>query len=113
MNRDFPLRALRIPAGWRIDYNDFTETPLDHPEAWTLALKSSLLMLTHERRGMLVDLGWYPDGEAHGRYRLRAFEGDHTGTERSAFETRNPAVVITELERLLDSINRGDVPQGQ
>lgn len=113
MKRDYPLRAMRIPAGWRIDYNDFTETPLDHPEAWTLALKSSLLMLTHKRRGMMVDLGWYPDGEAHGGYWLRVFEGDHAGIERYSFETRDPATVIVELERVLDSINRGDVPQGQ
>ncbi len=110
MMPDFPLRALRIPAGWRVDYNDFTETPLSHPEAWTLALKSSLIMLTHERRGMLVDVGWYPDGEAHGSYRLRVFEGDHAGVERYAFETRDPSAVVIELERLLDGVNRGVLP---
>ncbi len=107
---DFPLRPLRITEGWRLGYNDFCDVPFDHPEAWRYAFKDSLLMLAHERRGMLVDLGWYPDGDASGGYLLRVFEGDHTGVERHVFETRDPSVVIAELERLLDAINRGKFP---
>jgi len=30
--------------------------------------------------------------------------------ERHAFETRDPAVVTAELERLLDELNRGKFP---
>lgn len=107
---DFPLRTLRITEGWRLDYNDFCDVPFDHPQAWSHAFKSSLLMMTHERRGMMVDLGWYLDEDETGGYRLRVLEGDHTGTERHVFETRDPVLVIAELERLLDLINRGRFP---
>jgi len=107
---DFPLRPLRVPEGWRVNYNDFCEVPFDHPEAWRYAFKESLLMLAHERRGVLVDLGWYPDQDETGGYLLRVFEGDHAGVERHAFETRDPAVVTAELERLLDALNRGKFP---
>jgi len=107
---DFPLRPLRIPEGWRLDYNDFCDVPFDHPEAWRYAFKDSLLMLTHERRGMLVDLGWHPDQDETGGYLLRVFEGDHAGVERHVFGTRDPATVTIELERLLDVINRGRFP---
>lgn len=107
---DFPLRRLRIPEGWRVNYNDFCEVPFDHPQAWRYAFKDSLLMLVHERRGVLVDLGWHPDQDAAGGYWLRVFEGDHTGIERHAFKTRDTEAVIAELERLLDLINRGRFP---
>ena len=60
---DFPLRPLRITEGWRLGYNDFCDVPFDHPEAWRYAFKDSLLMLAHERRGMLVD----PFGELFDR----------------------------------------------
>ena len=69
---DFPLRPLRVPEGWRVNYNDFCEVPFDHPQAWRYAFKDSLLMLAHERRGVLVDLhahhgrarvGWVPNSK--------------------------------------------------
>jgi hypothetical protein len=104
---DFPLRPLRIPEGWSVSYNDFCDVPLDHPQAWSFAFKASLLMMRHARRGLMVDVGWYPDEDPAGGYRLVVLEGDHLGVERHRFETRDPQALIVALERLLDLINRG------
>ena len=100
-----PLCALRVPEGWCIAYNDLREYPADHPDAWTLVWKSDLLMARHDRRNRLLDLGWYPDGEADGCYLIEVFEGDCAGRVLHVFETMDRAEAIAEIERLFASIS--------
>lgn len=104
LNADHPLHALRIPAGWLVKYHQFYAMPFDHPMAWSIVCKDSLLMLQHMRRGVLVDLGWLPPEDPTGRYLLRVFKGDHCGEELHSFESRDRAAVITEIERLLEDV---------
>ena len=104
LNEAHPLHALRIPAGWLIEYNQFYAMPSDHPMAWSVVCKDSLLMLKHMRREVLVDLSWMPAEDPKGAYLLRVFKSDHWGEELHAFESRDRVAVITEIERLLDEI---------
>lgn len=101
---DYLLCALRIPAGWLAEYNQFYDMPFDHPMAWSVVCKDTLLMLKHMRRDVLVDLGWTPAEDTEGGYLLRVFESDHCGRELHRFESRDRAMVIGEIERLLDAI---------
>ena len=105
---DEPLQALRICEGWTVAYNSFCEVDIDHPDAWTL-LKESLLLLKHERRNRLLDLGWYPEGEPEGRFVMRLYEGDFTGTLLQQHETKDRAEIVEIIERVLYAVTRGDL----
>lgn len=102
---DCPLHPLRIPAGWLVEYNQFYTMPFDHPMAWSVVCKDTLLMLRHMRRDVLIDLSWTPAEDPEGGYLLRVFKGDHCGQELHRFESRDRAAVIGEIERLLDAIS--------
>ena len=104
MTRDTPLHALRVPAGWLIEYNQFYDMPVDHPLAWSVVCKDSLLMFRHVRRDVLLDLSWAPAEDPDGGYLLRVLAGDHCGRELHRFESRDRAAVIGKIERLLDAI---------
>lgn len=101
---DYPLHSLRIPAGWLVEHNQFYTMPFDHPMAWSVVCKDTLLMLRHIRRDVLIDLSWTPAEDPDGAYLLRAFRGDHCGRELHCFESRDRGAVIGEIERLLDAI---------
>lgn len=96
---DYPLRAFRIPAGWLVDYNQLYDMPFDHPMAWSVVCKDTLLMLRHVRRDVLVGLSWTPPEDPNGGYLLRVFKGDYCGQELHRFESRDRAAVIGEIER--------------
>jgi hypothetical protein len=71
------LVPLRIPSGWTVVFNAFVEIEdaraLDEAEREAL-LSQDLLQL---RAGdLILDLGWGPEGDAGGRYRLELARGD-------------------------------------
>jgi len=64
------LARLRIPSGWNIGFNTLAE-PLegsDFPELWDL--KEDILQFQNHQRRVIVDLGWLPDFDPSGSYRL-------------------------------------------
>jgi hypothetical protein len=68
-----PLQPLRIPTGWTMAWNDFVELnpdPSAAPESdhW-LYFHQDLLLLKNEQRSLLIDVGWYPDGNPTGKFR--------------------------------------------
>jgi len=99
------LQPLRIPIGWSVDYNDFHEIDQDDADAWHW-WKESLLQLNHERRGRMLDLGWYPPEDGSGRYVLVMHAGDFTGPELERFESRDRAEIVAEIERLAAEVNK-------
>lgn len=65
----FELQPLRIPAGWYICYNMFSEyDPERDGEDGCLELCEDLLQLEHDK--LLIDLGWYPHGDLNGSYKM-------------------------------------------
>ena len=97
MLRPPTLQPLRIPAGWTVAYNEFTSSNA-HDD-----LKEDLLQLRHEIKNLLVDLGWYPEGDQNGSYLLLLFEGDFEGTCLAEFRSVNREEIVEVLERLLKS----------
>ena len=59
------LARLRIPTGWLVQWNTLTEaigdTDLPDLDGWS----RDLLLLSHERRRVVIDLAWYPDNPGH------------------------------------------------
>lgn len=67
----YELQTLRIQAGWRIEYNNFTEYDMEiHGEADSHELCEDLLRLSYENEKLIIDLGWYPNGDVDGSYLL-------------------------------------------
>jgi hypothetical protein len=75
-----PLVPLRIPSGWEVVFNNLVELPpveaLTAEERDTY-LTQDLLSLRSSApagspsAGHTIDVGWSPDGDASGSYRLR------------------------------------------
>lgn len=67
----YQLQPLRIQAGWKIVYNNFTEYDVDTCGAQdSFELHEDLLQLCHEKAHLTIDLGWYPSYDISGRYVL-------------------------------------------
>lgn len=67
--KTFELQPLRIPAGWKITYNMFSEyDPEKDSSEYSYELCEDLLQL--ENQNLLIDLGWYPEGDIEGSYKL-------------------------------------------
>jgi hypothetical protein len=98
------LVPLRIPAGWTVVVNSFVE--LDDPRRLSDAQREAHLSqdLLQLRAGdLFLDLGWAPEGDAGGRYRLALTEGEQTHLRLenpSAEYVRNAIdLVLAELSR--------------
>lgn len=67
----YELQPLRLQAGWKIEYNNFTEYDRDiHGESDISELNEDLLRLCNEKHNLIIDLGWYPNCDENGNYIL-------------------------------------------
>lgn len=71
---DPPLQPLRISQDWQVAYNQFFDV---EPDSTTQAyngswwhFKEDMLQLTNSQRGLLLDLGWYPEHQPDRCFRL-------------------------------------------
>lgn len=68
------LQPLRIPTGWHVAYNQFFDVDPDlSVEAYSGVwwdFKEDMLQLTHSHYRVLVDLGWYPEHQPEGSFKL-------------------------------------------
>ncbi len=104
------LAALRIPAGWEVVFNNFVEITdpaaldADQRDAY---LSQDLLLL--RSRGYVLDLGWRPDGDPAGSYRLAVTTaaGEDTAIKLVA---RSSAIVRLATELVLLGLAAGDTP---
>ena len=67
----YELQPLRIQAGWKIEYNNFTEYDVGiHGSNDLFELNEDLLRLHNEKANLIIDLGWYPNHDINGKYLL-------------------------------------------
>jgi hypothetical protein len=107
------LQPLRVPAGWVVEYNNALyeldpspELVLEQDRWWLF--KQDMLMMRHERRHRLLDLGWYPEGDlVGGHYGLAVYEGDFRGRLLHEFATRDRLTLVAEIEQLLQAVTDG------
>ena len=105
-----PMQPLRIPTGWRVAYNNglYAVEPTEATVRWWWIFKEDMLVLVHDARKRLLDLGWSPEMDfVQGCYRLTLYEGNHDGPELLHYETRDRAALVAEIERILDHVARG------
>lgn len=105
-----PLQPLRIPAGWRMQYNGglYEVDPTENTVRWWWIFKSDMLMMVHDERGRLLDVSWTAEGDwEEGRYRLTLYEGDYRGRELRSYEGRDRLELVAEIEAVLRDVSYG------
>ncbi len=97
------LQPLRIPPGWSVVLNNFVEVGPDFSEQdmsgtwWNF--KEDLFQVS--RGGVMLDLGWYPEFQSCGAFRLKVVFGDNWDKHDFVFESTVRTEVVAEIERLL------------
>ena len=67
-----PYQPLRIPPGWRIDWNTLCELdPTEENVRLGFFGGSSLFSATHEHRRLWLDVEWRPEDDPAGEYHLK------------------------------------------
>jgi hypothetical protein len=110
---------LRVPAGWRIDWNTLFELdPTEENVRRGYFGGSSLFSATHEHRRFWIDVEWRPEDDPAGCYRMRIEYAPWERTERirrrkdielhfrdaevvHQFQTPSRAELVQELETWL------------
>ena len=109
------LQPLRIPSGWTIMINKLEDIEPEElsPEdkIWLYAYTEDILyMYTNmsrkknkklETQTLVIDLGWYPDSEPKGTFRLLAILNDNWENPLLEFSSRNKKEVVERLEKWL------------
>jgi hypothetical protein len=69
---DLGLQPLHVPAGWRIDWNSLYEVdPSEEQINAGYFGGSSLFLASHLHRRFLIDVGWRPEDDPGGCFRMQ------------------------------------------
>ena len=96
-----PLQPLRVPAGWTVQYHDLREIDPSPAAFADTLLREDLLQLKNRRTNVLVDVGWYLDGNPDGGYAVVVHRGDFQGEQLHEYRTPSRLSLVAEVERLL------------
>ena len=116
MNRikldDIPLQPLRISRGWTVGYNEFTEIEpysdikvvgLPDEDVWELFLQD-LLQLKHEYHNVTIDLGWVPEAEPEGSYKLTVLKNQDWDNPLYYYKSKNKDDVVDKINYWLNRV---------
>ena len=109
------LQPLRIPGGWTVVFNKFEDSEPEELEEqdkrWLFAFNEDILYMYAttsrkkngeiEQQKLALDLGWYPDGEPKGKYRLLAILNDNWEQPLLQFSSRSKDEIVRMIERWL------------
>jgi hypothetical protein len=69
-NKPYEIQPLRLLGGWTVEFNNFYECEPDSCSDFGVNFVQDLLRLTNYKFNLVLDLGWYPDGDKNGAYEL-------------------------------------------
>lgn len=113
------LVSLRVPSGWAVIINHFgDEDPVvrDGRIVNDQYYNEDLLSIetiryepgrwVNDPEGHAIDLGWYPESDPDGHYRLVLLRGDwdHVVVE---IESRDRQVIHTAIEEAMEMVHQG------
>lgn len=127
---DIQIHPVRIPAGWTIELNKLHEVEPDPsidliggPEGFSLLevfFEQNLFRASNQKRGMLIDVGWYPEWDKEGQYELEVYsfreEADAVSNSKRkelgdkpiySYATKSTKDLIQKMEDLLLRIAKG------
>lgn len=119
--------SIKTSGAWRIAHHRlFHISPEDADKVevkgkgwtvWNLCFLEDLLQIINLTKGLLLDVGWYPDSDPSGRYRLlviRVYGAGRRGRDSYDwqnpvfnFETRSLDELLAEVHRIVGEENNG------
>lgn len=100
----FNLQPLRIPGGWTVKQNQFSEYD-PHRDGWEACHELVEDLLQLENRHLLIDLGWYPAMNPSGTYILYLVDQRNTNPfiqPLEYFESISKQNILSKLEYWMD-----------
>ena len=108
MGKLLKLQALRIPTGWVVSQNKFYEIePIEVDPNDTLLwldFTQDILQIQHKHESIIIDLGWYPDMDPKGNFRLVLIKNLDWQNPIETFETRSAEEVKNKIEYFLETV---------
>lgn len=92
------IQSLRIQAGWTVEKNDFCECEPDSCEECDNYLYEDLFQLANRRFGLVIDLGWYPECDRNGGYKLVLIKDCNWIEPLEVFRSRNTKEIVVKIE---------------
>ena len=107
------LQPLRIPAGWRVTFNDFfqTEPNYDEPDFEGSWWDFKEDMFQAELGDVCLDLGWYPEFKKNGNFRLVVVRSHDWTSPEITFRTTSKTEIVSKMEELLQAYQRQTKPK--
>ncbi|MGM0949762.1 MAG: hypothetical protein ACQEWT_13150 [Bacillota bacterium] len=93
---------LKIPAGWTVDYITLKDTDPKtleaNDDAWLFDFNQDLLQISHKTKNLLLDVGWYPEGDPTGSYGIELIKNE---------DWENPIedIMCRELKELIKQLD--------
>ncbi|ENQ3106209.1 hypothetical protein ACEOWJ_002215 [Bacillus cereus] len=104
------FQSLRIPELWSVTYNGFLEInpeELEKGDKIWLSFTQDLLQLEFTQKDIILDVGWYPEGDPDGMYGLELIKNKNWHEPLETFDTRNKEEVVQAIEMLLLKVRTG------
>ena len=109
------LQPLRIPTGWTMLFNKLEDVEpeelQEQDRRWLFLFTEDILLMRanmHRRKNgkleeqkLMIDLGWYPDGESTGNFRLVAVLNDNWEYPLLKFSSRSKVEIVNRIEKWL------------
>ncbi len=106
------LQSLRIPTGWKVSYNKFLEiepSGLEENDNVWIHFTQDILQLEYifKEAILIVDLGWYPETEINGTFRLMLIKDEEWESPLEVFESKNKEEIVEKIEKIIEDISEG------
>lgn len=99
----YELQPLRVQAGWKIEFNDFTEYDIAiHGRHDCFELHEDLLQLLNEQARLVIDLGWYPSYDENGNYLLLLIKDYNWNFPLEKVVSRSKEEIVSYIEKWVD-----------
>ncbi|EZH73415.1 hypothetical protein ATO12_15865 [Aquimarina atlantica] len=109
------LQALRIPSGWKINWNLFYEQDINEDNCLYEFSSSTLLSISNPQINRNIELIWHPKGDLNGKYILEVFnliekydpkkkiieKVPESSVSEVTFESKNRQEIVNKIETLV------------
>ena len=102
---NFKLQWLRIPSGWEVIINSFLDVDVtqynSEDDIWLGFTEDILHIRSALKRNIAIDLGWYPENDVSGTFRLIVIKNWNWIEPIEEFKSRNKDEIVDKIEEFL------------
>ncbi|MCY9663382.1 hypothetical protein P5G65_36380 [Paenibacillus chondroitinus] len=98
MNKPREIQPLRLQGGWTVEFNNFYECEPHNSNDFDAYFFEDLLQFTNSKFNLVLDLGWYPNSDKNGTYKLFLIKNYNWENPLEYFESRNTKAIVEKIE---------------